>query len=122
MSPPKYTACKNSDPKTCTTFAKHSIEFEQSLRNLDNILGGTECPADESNAYSKFSSELEDLGERIRRLNESLGFFEDEYTKEDWKYFMRQDLERLKESIETCEKFISVLGVAKGTLEIKHES
>lgn len=92
---------KNRDPMSCATFEKLSIEFEQSLMNLDNIFGGTTYPADEFDAYSKFSGDLEDLGERIRRLKESLRFFEDEHTKEDWKYFMELDLKRLRESIKT---------------------
>ncbi len=91
---------KNNDPKSCEKFAKLSNEFELSLRNIDSIFGGTSYPV-EFDGYSKFSSDLEDLGERIRRLNESLKFFEDEYTREDWKYFMEQDLERLKESLKT---------------------
>lgn len=116
---------KNSDQKSAVSFEKQSLEFVQSLVNLDNIIGGTSYPADEFEVYSKFSEGLENLVEQLRRLNESLRFFKDEHTKEDWEYFMKKDLERLKESIETshisCEKFISASGVAKGTQEIKYE-
>lgn len=91
---------KNNAPKSCEAFAKLSNEFELSLKNLDSILGGISYPL-EFDDYSKFSSDLEDLGERIRRLNESLNFFEDEHTKGDWKYLMELDWERLKESLKT---------------------
>lgn len=91
---------KNNAPKSCEAFAKLSNEFELSLRNLDSVLGATSYPA-EFDDYSKFSSDLEDLGEQIKRLNESLKFFEDEHTRGDWKHFMELDLNRVKESIKT---------------------
>jgi hypothetical protein len=104
---------KNSDPKSCESFSKLSHEFEQSLQKIDSILGSRDASVDEFDIYSKFSSDLEDLGARNKTLNESLRFFQDEHTKDDWGQFMRNDLERLKESIETshtsCEKFISLL-------------
>lgn len=92
---------KNSDPKSCATLAKQAIEFEKSLRNLDNIIGAAEYPGENFDTYSKFSSGLEDLGERIRRMDESLHFSKDEHTKRDWEHFMERDLERLRESIRT---------------------
>ncbi len=92
---------KNASAKSCEEFAKLSNEFELSLRTFDSILNSTEHSVSEFDAYSKFSSALEDLDERIRRLNESLKFFEDEYTREDWKCFMELDLKMLKKSIRT---------------------
>lgn len=92
---------KGSDPKAGRSIAKLSCELEAALRTLDSILGGTLYPATEFDAYSKFSDDLEDFGERSHRLNESLRFFEDIYTREDWKHFMEQDLEQLRGSLET---------------------
>ncbi len=104
---------KNSDPKSCASFSKLSCEFEQSLQKIDSILGSRAPAVDEFEIYSTFSGDLEDLGARIKTLNESLRFFQDEHTKGDWGQFMRKDLERLRESIETsrtsCEKFISAI-------------
>ena len=96
-----FKKIKNSDPKSCVSFEKQVIEFEKSLRNLDNIIGGTEYPGKNFDTYSKFSRDLEDLGERIRRINESLHFSKDEYTRRDWEHFMERDLEGLRESIRT---------------------
>jgi hypothetical protein len=92
---------KNSDPKSCATFAKGAIEFEKSLIILDSIIAGTEYPGENFDIYSKFSHDLEDLGERNRRLGESLHFLKDEYSKVDWEHFMGRDLEKLKEVIQT---------------------
>ncbi len=88
---------KNNGP-----IAKLSNEFELSLRTLDSILGGTAYPASESDAYSKFCGDLEDLGERVARLSESLRFLGDKGTRGDWKYFIGQDSERVKESMKTA--------------------
>lgn len=96
-----FKKIKNSDPKSRVSFEKQAVEFEKSLRNLDNIIGGTEYPGKNFDTYSKFSRDLEDLGERIRRLEESLHFSKDEYTRRDWEHFMGGDLERLRESIQT---------------------
>jgi uncharacterized protein YdcH (DUF465 family) len=104
---------KNSDPKSCESFSKLLCEFEHSLQKIDSIIGSRAASLDEFDVYSKFSSDLGDLGVRIKTLNENLRFFQDEHTKDDWEQFLRKDLERLKESTETahtsCEKFISVL-------------
>lgn len=92
---------KSGDKKSCEVFAKLSNEFELSLKALDGVLGSTARPVSEFEEYSKFSSALEDLDERIGRLKESLKFFEDKSARGDWKYFMELDLKLLRESIKT---------------------
>jgi DNA polymerase III delta prime subunit len=100
---------KKTDKKSCEAVAKLSLKLERSLRNLDNIIGGTEHPGENFDTYSKFSNDLEDLPERTRRLDESLKFFEDPHTKEDWKNFMDLDLERTRASIKAAHASSSVL-------------
>lgn len=92
---------RKNDRGSCEAFAKLSNEFEQSLRNLDGILGSASRPVTDFEEYSKFSGALEDLIERIERLRESLKFVEDKHARRDWEYFMEIDLNLLKESIKT---------------------
>ncbi|MEE8402782.1 MAG: hypothetical protein V3R93_03430, partial [Candidatus Hydrothermarchaeaceae archaeon] len=92
---------EDSGHKTGIEIAKLSGELELSLRTLDSILGNNVYSAEEFDDYSKFSSELEDLGEKVKRLKESLQFSEDEYTREEWKHFMELDVKRIKDAIKT---------------------